>query len=128
MARESSSSCSPSRPGAPALEWCSEMPVIVPVGGVWILTWRPALVGGDRREPLERRPEQPGDLHLRAAEAGRDVALLELLVEAQLEHLALRRAEGRQGPLERAPVLHGAVGVVLLAEPIGERRGLLPVE
>ena len=48
-------------------------------------------VGNARQDPqlLERVTQQARDVHLRHADAGRDLGLREVLAEAQLEHATL---------------------------------------
>src|SRR4051794_18541488 len=76
-----------------------------------------------KQQLLQRRAQQPRDLHLRDADPGADLPLGQVLVEAQAERLLLLAAQAdalggdrRLGALERQ---------VLVAERLDERHGFV---
>ena len=66
-------------------------------------------------------------MHLGVADPLADLALREVLHEAQLEHLALHFGKREPGGRDRVAVLDELVGGVLAAEHVDERGGFAVV-
>src|SRR4051794_38020747 len=77
-----------------------------------------------RLELLERLADQPRDVHLRDAEDRADLSLLEVLLEAQPQDLAVARRQVPEIVVDQDRVLCRAERLVLTAEQLAQRRGL----
>src|SRR5689334_5842152 len=86
----------------------------------------PALLRGGRvlARALERRAQDPRDLHLRDADVLADLALREVLGEAQVEHAVLARRERADAARHDVAALDEREGLVLAADRLAERAGL----
>src|SRR3954469_19142310 len=83
-----------------------------------------ACVLGHRPQPFEGPPDQPGNVHLGDADALGDLGLRQVLHEAEVEHDAVARGQGRERRGDRGAVLDELEAVVLDADRL---RVCLPV-
>src|SRR5215204_3321683 len=74
---------------------------------------------GDRAQALERSPDQPRDVHLRDADALRDLGLRQILDEAQVQHDPVARRQRRQRRRDRRAVLDQLEAAILDADRLG---------
>src|SRR3954471_15785691 len=82
-------------------------------------TRRSAGVLGDRAEPLEGAPDEPGDVHLGDADPLGDLGLGEVLDEAEVQHDAVARRERLERRRDRRAVLDELEAVVLDPDRLG---------
>src|SRR5690606_11334066 len=73
----------------------------------------------------QRARQQPGDVHLRDPDLLRDLRLGHVPEEAQQQDPLLARRQVLQQRLQRLPVLHALQRLVLGAQGVGDRGGLV---